>query len=1042
MKQHVTFIINSGLQRFWPGFKLSCCLIAFVLLQVSLFAQTGVRSITINGKITSVQGEALNGATVRVKNSTLATTTDVNGDFTLTLPENAILQISYVGFTEQEFSVAGKTQVSITLGAGVSNMSEVVVVGYNSQKKASISGAIATVDMNDISKTRIADVAQALQGQVAGVVVSANTGAPGDGIKVRIRGEGTLGVNDALYVVDGVATRDISFLNMSDIQSMTVLKDAAASAIYGSRAAGGVVVITTKSGQKGKSNIDVEYNSGFYKATNLPKMLNADQYLTVKDMAWHNTAGNAPGATSPYAADMAANPNLANTDWQKELFNTGKSQQIQVSASGGTDKTQYLLSMGYFGQDGIIVEDHDRYQRFNFRANINSSLSKRLRVGTNIQLSYAKQDKLSSSGDVPGIIRHALIRPPVLSVLKNETDAGYTAANPYTDLPFYTGPNDGWSKIYEFSSNPIAIVHFTNDKRNTYQTFGNVFGEYGFLKNNALKFKSSIGVDIGFGHNKNFAKNFGDANISDPTNQYYGLGRNNRPNNLDENRGQAMTFTFTNTLNYFKNINGKHSVNGLLGTEFISSKSSAIGGSRQNFNNTSAAFQYLDYGSTANAYSSGSANSFALLSHFASGTYGYDNKYFATATVRADASSRFGPNNKWGYFPSLSGGWIISNEDFMENTNWISNLKLRASWGKSGNQEIPNNAYETLVSEAGGVVNIIRYGNPDIKWETTTQTNIGVDMSILKDRLSFSADYFVKRTNDILLTVGLPAVSVGVIERTFVNAGEVTNKGFEFGANYRNNDNAFKYSINANIATLTNNVDKLQTFVKNITDDATHTKTQVGQPISSYFGLVFDGIYQNATEVSTHLFTNVNGVQPGDIRFKDLNADGQINADDRTFIGNPIPKLTYGFSFSSSYKNFDFSFLVQGVNDVDRYNDLKQILNYDSRPFNSTVAVLDSWHGEGTSNTTPRVTFNNNGGGNVSSVFIEDASYIRLKNIELGYTFNTAKMGVKNLRLYASGQNLLTGTDYTGLDPESTSLIDKGTYPQSKAFIIGAKIRL
>jgi TonB-linked SusC/RagA family outer membrane protein len=996
----------------------------------------------VSGKVLSAQGEALSAVTIRVKNSTLTTTTDASGNFTITVPENAVLQISYVGFNTQDFPVGGRSQVEVTLSPATNNMSEVIVVGYSSQKKASISGAVSTVDMNDVSKTRIADVAQALQGQVAGVVVSANTGAPGDGIKVRIRGEGTLGVNDALYVVDGVSTRDISFLNMSDVKSMTVLKDASATAIYGSRAAGGVVVITTKSGLKGKSSIDVEYNTGFYMATNLPDMLNADQYLTVKDMAWHNTDGNAANAISPYAADRTGNPKLANTNWQNELFNTGKSQNVQVSASGGSDNTQYLISAGYFGQDGIVVEDHDRYQRFNFRANINSNITPRLKLGTNIQMSYAKQDKLSSSGDVPGIIRHALIRPPVIPVYKKPTDAGYTTANPYTDLPFYTGPDNGWSKIYEFSSNPIAIVHFTNDKRKTYQTFGNVFGEYAFLKDKALRFKSNLGVDIAFGHNKNFAQNFGDANISDISNQYYGLGRNNRPNNLDENRGEAMTFTFTNTLNYFKTINEKHSVNALLGTEYISSKSSAIGGSRQNFNNASPAFQYLDYGSTSNAYSSGSASSFALLSHFASATYGYDNKYFATATIRADASSRFGPNNKWGYFPSVSAGWIISNEDFMKDNNLVSNLKLRGSWGKSGNQEIPNNAYETLVSESGGLVNYIRYGNPDVKWESTTQTNVGFDLGILKDKLSFSADYFVKTTNDILLTVGLPAVSVGVIERTYVNAGEVTNKGFEFAANFRNNDHAFKYGVNANIATLTNNVGKLQTFVKSIIDEGTHTKTEVGQPISSYYGLLFEGIYQNAAEVSKQLFSNTNGVKPGDIRFKDLNADGQINADDRTFIGNPIPKLTYGFSFNANYKNFDFSFLVQGVHGVDRYNDLKQILNYDSRPFNSMVSVLNSWHGEGTSNTTPRVTFNNNGGGNVSSVFVEDASYLRLKNIELGYTFNSTKMGIKNLRLYASGQNLLTSTDYTGLDPESTSLIDKGTYPQSKAFIIGAKIKL
>ena len=1023
------------------GLKLIGCLIALVLLQFSAVAQQN--NISVSGKVNSTQGEPLSGATVSVKNTTNSTTTNTNGEFTITAPENGTLEITYVGFAKQELSIAGRTQLTINLVAETNTMNDVVVVGYSSQRKASITGAVATVDMANVTKTRIPDVAQALQGQIAGVFVAANTGAPGDGIKIRIRGEGTLGNNEVLYVVDGVPTRDISFLNVSDVKSMTVLKDAAASAIYGSRAAGGVVVITTNSGQRGRMNVDVDYFSGFYTATNLPKMLNADQYLTVKDMAWHNSIGNAPSAISPYQRDRARN-DLANTDWLNELFTTGKSQNLQLSASGGSESVQYLLSAGYFGQDGIVVEDHDQFRRFNFRANINANITDRVKVGTNLQVSYTKQDKLSSSGDAPGIIRHALLRPPVLSVYKDVNDPTYSVENPFTDLPFYlnNNSNGGWSKDYEFASNPIAIVHFTDDKRNTYQTFGNVYGEYAFLRDKSLRFRTNVGVDIRFMHNKNFAQNFGDDPDNAPDELYPGMGRNNRPNNLDENRGEAMTFTFSNTLNYLKTINKKHSVNALLGTEYITNKESGIGASRQNFDNSTNTFRYLDYGSTSNLYNGGTASNWNLLSFFASGTYGYDNKYFATGTIRADASSRFGPNNKWGYFPSLSAGWIISKENFMENIEWISNLKLRASWGKSGNQEIPDNAYETVVTKVGGVVNTIRYGNPDIKWETTTQTNYGLDLGVARDRLTFSADYFVKTTDDILLAVGLPAVSVGVIEKTFVNAGEVSNKGFEFGVNYRNNDRAFKYSVSANIATLTNRVNKLQTFVKSIIDDGTRTRTEVGQPISAYFGYMFDGIYQNAGEVTKHLFTNPNGALPGDIRFKDINSDGQINADDRGFIGNPIPKTTFGFAFSAEYNGFDFSFLFQGVQGVDRYNDLKQILNYDTRPFNSMISVLDSWNGEGTSNTTPRVSFNNNGGGNVSSVFVEDASYIRLKNIELGYTFNTGKIGIKNIRLFASGQNLFTSTDYTGLDPESTSLIDKGTYPQSKAFIIGAKIKL
>jgi len=1015
-------------------------LLAFLFLVVTGF--TSYAQTKVTGKVTDESNQPLPGVVVAQTNTQNKTSTNQDGVYVLTLQAGGAqtLTFNYIGYNSTTLNPSGGT-LNIALKPSSQALDDVVVVGYTSQKKASITGAVSTVNMSDLQKTRIPDVAQALQGQVAGVFVAANTGAPGDGIKIRIRGEGTLGNNDVLYVIDGVPTRDISFLNQGDVKSMTVLKDAAASAIYGSRAANGVVIITTISGSKGKANVNVDYFSGFYQATNLPKMLNADQYLTVKDRAWHNTLGNAANAVSPYQA-ARSRTDLADTDWLDELFETGKSTNLQASVNGGSDNVQYLISTGYFKQDGIVVQNHDGYERFNFRSNVNANVTDRFKVGTNLQLSFAKQDKLSSSGDVPGVIRHALLRPPVLGVFKNVNDPTYSAANPYTDLPFYTGNNNGWDKNFEFSSNPIAIVNFTNDKRKTFQTFGNIYGEYAFLSDKSLTFRSSVGVDISFSHNKNFAQNFGDDNDNNPDELYPGKGRNNKPNNLDENRGEVMNFTFTNTLNYVKTFAQKHNVNFLLGAESISSKSSAIGGSRQNFDKSSSGFQYLDYGSLTNIYNSGSASQFNLVSFFSSASYNYDSKYFATATLRADGSSRFGPSNKWGYFPSASAGWMISQENFLKDVNWISEFKLRGSWGQAGNQEIPNNTYQTLVSESGGIVNVVRYGNPDVKWETTTQTNIGIDFGILKNKLSFTADYFNKRTNDILLTVGLPAVSVGVIDRTYVNAGEVTNKGFELGMNFQNRDHAFKYNVNANVATLTNRVNKLQEFVKNINDDATHTRTEVGRPISSYYGLVFDGIYQTPAEVSSHLFSNPNGTLPGDIKFKDLNGDGQINADDRTFIGNPIPKFTYGLAFSSSYKKFDFSFLLQGVQDVDRYNDLKQIINFDSRPFNSMTSVLDSWNGPGTSNTLPRLTFNNNGGGNVSSVFVEDASYLRLKNIEVGYTFDVKKIGVKNVRLYASGQNLFTITDYTGLDPESTSLIDKGTYPQSRAFILGLKINL
>jgi len=1000
---------------------------------------------TVKGTVSDANGP-LPQASVLVKGTSTSTVTDLDGNYTISnVGSNATLIFSYIGYVAQEQTANGDSTINVVLIEDAQKLNEVIVTGYVGQRKTSITGAVAQVDMEDLSKTRIPDVAQALQGQVAGVFVAASTGAPGDGVQIRIRGQGTLGNNDVLYVVDGVPTRDITFLNQNDVKSMTVLKDAAAGAIYGSRAAGGVVIITTKKGVVGKTSLDVEAFTGIQFATNLPHMLNADQYLTMEDRAWHNTAGRAADAESPYARDRRTRTDLADTDWLKELFTAGISNNFQVSASGATDKVQYLVSGGYFGINGIVTEKNDKYKRVNFRSNINANVTDRFSVGTNLQISFQKQDRLSSSGDAPGVIRHALIRPPVIPVYKDVNDPTYSSSDPYTDLPFYTGPNEGWSKDYEFSSNPLAIVHFTDDIRETFQTFGNVYAEYAFLSDKSLKFRSNLGADIRFLHNKAFNENYGDLNLSDITNPYYGQGRNNRPNGLNEDRSQNITFTWSNTLNYVKTLNEVHSINALLGVERIDNKAAGVGGSRQNYDNTTDPFRYLDYGGLgsdqlARPGNAGSQTSWSLLSYFASGTYGYANKYFVTGTIRADASSRFGPNNVWAYFPSVSAGWVITEENFMKNSSLFSNIKLRASYGQAGNQEILDGQFLRLYT-LGPNPRLLRIENPDVKWETTTQTNIGLDISILNNRLSLSADYFSKVTDDILLPLGVPRI-FGQLETVSFNSASITNKGFELGLNLQNNDRAFKYGINANLATLDNNVTKLARRAPYLDDVATHTRTEVGQPIGSYYGFQFDGIYQNAAEVNSHLYAGAGTTQPGDIKFKDLNGDGQINASDRTYIGSSIPTLTYGFAFNCSYSNFDLSFLLQGVDNVDRYNDLKQILDYDSRPFNSTTAILGSWTGEGTSNTIPRVTQNDNGGSRVSSVFVEDASYLRLKNIEIGYTFSNSLPGVNNLRVYASAQNLLTFTNYTGLDPESTSLIDQGTYPQSTSIIFGVRVKL
>lgn len=1009
-------------------------IIYFLFFLGALLTGNVLYAQTITGRVSDKNGP-LPGVNVVIKGTTKGTTTDFDGKYSFeSANDKAILVFSFVSYITKEIPTLGKNVINVVLEEGSQDLDEVVVVGYSARKKSTLTGAISVVDMGDMEKTRITNVAQAMQGQIAGVLVTSSTGAPGDAIQVRIRGEGTIGNNNPLYVIDGIPSRDITFLNQADIKSMTVLKDAASAAIYGSRASGGVVLITTKSGLIGKTTIDINYYTGIQTVSNLPNMLNAPQYMNTLEKAWNNSDRT---GVNPYTIDKGRT-DFSDTNWLNELFENGKSNNLQLTASGGSDKLQFLMSLGYYDQDGIVVYDNDKYQKLNYRTNINVDLTNRLKVGTNLQLSYSLQDKIAAKGE--SLIRYALLRAPVIGVFKSTTDPTYSVRDPFTDMPFFTptGYNQDLQRtMYEMVGNPIAKAYFSDDKSNIYKTFGNVYSEYSFLKDNELKFRTNIGVDLSFFHNKAFNENYGDSDGGGSGADNL-LGRQNRPNNLNENRGEAFTYTFNNTLNYAKILNEKHDVSAMIGTEYIKNYESSIGASRQRFPYTDDAYRYLDYAGSADLWNSGSASEWGLFSAFASASYVFNSKYMVTANFRADASSRFSESNRWGYFPSISAGWKISDESFMSDVNWLSNLKLRGSWGKSGNQEIDNYAFLTLVSQVDGIVKINRYGNTDLKWETSTQSNIGVDVGILDNKLAFSAEYFVKNTIDILLPIGLPSI-VGNVAPTIVNAGEVSNKGFEFSLNYRNSFNEFKYNINANIATLKNNVEKLHPNLPNISSDI--TKTQVGQPLNAYYGYKMVGIYQNTAEITSHLSGTTNpSVKPGDIKFNDLDANGIINADDREFIGSPIPDLSFGLAFSAEYKGVDFSILFQGVEGVDRYNDGKKIVDYDTRPFNYTTAILGAWDGEGSTNSMPRVSFQDNGSSKVSSVFVEDASYFRLKNIEIGYNFDKL-MGIKDVRFYISGQNLFTSTRYTGLDPESIDLIDKGTYPLSKSVLLGLNVK-
>jgi tonB-linked outer membrane protein, susC/ragA family len=1011
------------------------------MLCLFLFQGVIAQNKMLVGTVVDELGETLIGVSVLNKTTGEGTITAIDGSFSLSGKQNDLIQFSYIGYASVDYVVKQEENIRVVLKEDTQNLEEVVVVGYSAQKKSSLTGAIAPVNMDDMEKRRVATVSQALQGQVAGVQITQSTGAPGDDISMLIRGEGTIGNNSPLYIIDGVPSRTMTFLNPSDISSITVLKDASAAAVYGSRASGGVVVITTKEGEVGKGHLELNYYYGIQKVANLPRMLNTQQYMDVQEIAWNNASYE---GSNPYTIDKKRT-DLADTDWLDELFTLGQTHNIQATMSGGSKGVNYLLSAGYISQDGIVVYDNDRYRRFSLRSNINAKYYDRLNIGANVQLTYSIQDKLNSKGDAPGIIRHAMLRPSVLSVYKDVNDPTYKANDPFTDLPFYKNNdrNGGWeSSKYEWTSNPIALAYYTDDKRSQYTTFGNVFAEYEFLQDHSLKFKTNLGIDLNLYHNKAFNQNFGDDDGSG-SDVDKGLGRQNRPSNLDESRGESFTLTWNNTLSYAKQFE-RHNINAVAGTEFISNYESSIGASRQRYDYTNDTFRYLDFGGTeSDIWNSGSGSEWALMSVFASATYVYDNRYMITGNFRADASSRFASNHAWGFFPSVSAGWKMSEEKFLKNISWLSDLKLRGSWGQLGNQEIDNYTFMTLLKKDGDKYVISRYGNPDLKWETSEQWNVGVDLGILRNKLYLSADYFMKTTSDILLPISLPSY-VGSVSPTIVNAGTVRNKGFELSLTYRDKVGDFNYSINGNIATLDNKVLKLHPNLPNI--DGKVTRTTVGQPLNAYYGFVMEGIYQNEAEINEQLYATDNPtVQPGDIRFKDLDNNGKIDDNDRDFLGSPIPRFTYGFTLNGEYKGFNFSMLFHGVQDVQHFNDLKKILNYDTRPFNHTTEMLGYWHGEGTSNSIPRPSFTDNGGSRISSIFVEDASFFRLKNVELGYSFakllKKINSPISDLKIYVSAENLFTVTSYSGLDPESTDLIDYGTYPQARSFLFGVNVK-
>ncbi|MDQ2718900.1 MAG: TonB-dependent receptor [Bacteroidota bacterium] len=1013
---------------------------------------TGLKSTAalITGTVQDENSAPLIGVTVSIKGSKIAAQTDGNGNFSINAPENAVLVFSIVGYKTKEVSVNGQASINVKMEATNKELNEVVVVGYQSRRRGDLSGAVSVVDVGGISKLPVLSVDQALEGKVPGVRITQNTGQPGDGVQVRIRGVGTINDNNPLFIVDGIPTKDgINFLSANDIESIVVLKDASSAAIYGSRAANGVVLVTTKGGKKGKAQFNYSGYGGFQTHGTLPKMANTSEYVQLYNEAADND--NA-GVTNPalIRPKIPADIPMANTDWLKGIFQKGQIQSHQLSVRGGNEKTLYYISANYFKQDGIII--NSSYERYSLLSKLNIELTDKLSLGNNINVSYSKKNIIGASGDGYGgnggsVVRYALFRTPAIPI--------YDSSGVYSDLPAYPAFfGDGY--------NPVALANNTDNKEIEYRVFANLYAEYKILTN--LKFRSDIGLDAIITDDKRFDVNYG-TNL-----------RINNPSRLTVSTNTNMNIVWNNTLTYNKTFNSVHNVSVLAGTEAISNKNNLHGGADRDFPNQTPAFRYIGNGSgligSTTAFESQAES--ALFSLFANANYSYRNLYLLSANVRRDGSSRFGPDNQYGTFYSGSIGWNAHNEKWVQDhLSSVSKLKLRASYGQLGNQEIPDygfvsiigNLYnypfgQTPVSNPGSTISTL--GNPKVKWESSTQADAGVDVSVWRDKLSFTADYFIKTTSNMLIPIPFPLIG-GSAKPPYLNAGKVQNKGLELELGYRNNDHLFKYDLNVNFSTLKNEVLSLSNGQPiaggRIDNNYNATLTAVGHPIGSFFLYEQAGIFQNAADVFASAYQGKN-IQPGDVKFKDQNGDGVINENDRVFLGSAIPKYTFGATANFEYKNFDLSAFFQGQYGNKIYSQVNMDIEGFYRAFNVTQRVYDErWHGEGTSNTMPRVSFNGASNNKYpSSRFLEDGSYVRLKNLQIGYTIPdkiVSRFRIKTLRLYVTGQNLWTLTKYTGLDPEMTisdnvkkdtyggdvgAGIDWGTYPSAKSYIIGLNL--
>lgn len=1053
-----------------------------LLLTVSLSAQTR----TITGTVSSDDGETLIGATVLVENEVnRGTSTDFDGKFSIEAETGQILYVSYTGYETQKVLITTESNYDIVMSVNSEMLDVIVVVGYGTQKKRDLTGAVSSISQEELQNTVVTNLDQALQGRVAGVQVTQNSGQPGGGASIRIRGANSItGSSEPLYVIDGIPfqgdgttvsgfdwaggangqnrVNPLSTINPNDIVSIEVLKDASATAIYGARAANGVVLITTRKGKEGEAKIS--YN-GYYAIQSLPNKLDM---MNLPDYAAYQV--QIANDLNQQVNQRYLDPSLLGdgTDWQDEIFRDAGMMSHQLSIAGGSEKTKYAVSGGYFDQDGIVIGSN--FNRFTTRLNVDNKVKEWFNIGANLAFANTNEKiTLNDGGD--GVIMQALVMPPDVAVRDFDGE--------------YAGPTSNTSDI---SFNPVGAALLRNNTLNRQRLMGNVYGDIQFFK--GLSLRSEFGMDNNHALNKAFH----------PTYDWGVL--QNTENQLRQREENSFFWIWKNYLTYNISLGERHDITAMVGSE--AQKSSWEGSIVTKKDFSSNDIQVLSEGNDETSQTSGWKDAASLASYFGRFNYGFDNKYLFTLTLRADGSSKFGPNNKWGYFPSGSFAWRISSENFMKNIEAIYDLKLRVGYGEVGNQAIANYLYGssllTLNTPFGTGYRLEKISNPDLKWEATKQFNAGIDLSLFQGRIDFTVDVYQKQTSDMLLQLSIPSYLGGTsyddISAPFANVGRMENKGVDLSLTSRNiTGRKFNWTTALTFSKNKNQVleldDDSRIYWRNLywySEFQTATRTSVGNPIGMFYGYQMEGLFtdkddilNHAVQVSDGIITTENpygqnlvnktqGVWIGDVKFKDINGDGQITTEDQTIIGDPNPDFVFGLNNEFNYGPFGLTIYINGAYGGDVLNYSRVVIEGQTSVFNNQASTVsdraniglydengsdedpDNVYLVNTGTEIPRpTTTDNNGNNRMSDRFIEDGSYLRLQNVRFSYTLPasfTTKYRVQRLRLYVNAQNLYTFTKYSGYDPEIGAFnqdpllqnVDMGRYPSPRLITFGVDV--